>query len=287
MSTCVGLWLLSATVVPAAGLNMTVSSSNSHAWGENIGWINFSPAHGGVRLVYNGSDSYLEGYAWCQNIGWIKLGADGAGGPYRNTAATNWGVNMDERWNLSGFGWSEAAGWLNFAPAGGGVRVEPTSGKFTGYAWGQNVGWIKFGSAPSGYGLEVVIEVATNDVPYWWFWNYGWTNQFDEAALADHDGDGMLNWEEYVAGTIPTDADSCLGLRRLAGGTSTGGSLVNVEWHSVSDKIYTVERATNLLESGAFVVVATGLQAQGGVTLFVDTNAFGAPAYFYRVKVQR
>lgn len=48
---------------------------------------------------------------------------------------------------------------------------------------------------------------------------HNWLDQFEgllsgsthaEAALGDQDGDGMLTWEEYVAGTVPTNRNSCL-----------------------------------------------------------------------------
>ena len=38
---------------------------------------------------------------------------------------------------------------------------------------------------------------------------------WDDADFYDNDGDGMLNWEEYLAGTDPTDDQSILKIVRL------------------------------------------------------------------------
>ncbi|MCB2178361.1 sortase [bacterium] len=112
------------------------------AWGTNIGWINFSPTHGGVTVY----DDHLEGYAWAENIGWIRLGTYAGGGAhtYANDAADTYGVNNDGAGNLSGYAWGTNIGWVNFNPTHGGVTVDPTTGAFDGYAWAENVGWISF-----------------------------------------------------------------------------------------------------------------------------------------------
>lgn len=104
------------------------------AWSENAGWIDFSPEHGGVTV----RTTHLSGYAWAENIGWIKLGS--GTGPYANTSASNWGVNVNDSSRLSGFAWSENVGWINFAPAYGGVSI--SGGRLDGYAWSENIGWI-------------------------------------------------------------------------------------------------------------------------------------------------
>jgi hypothetical protein len=51
-------------------------------------------------------------------------------------------------------------------------------------------------------------NLATNNTPEWWLAQYGWTNQFNEAALADPDEDGLASWREYTLGTAPDDPDS-------------------------------------------------------------------------------
>ena len=137
------LFLLTLGVAVAAG------EVAGYAWGTNAGWINFAPDNGGVT-VYS---DHLEGYAWGENIGWIRLGTCASGSPctYANTAANNYGVNNNGVGGLSGYAWGTNIGWINFAPANGGVMVDPVTGDFAGYAWSENVGWIHFQNSSPAY----------------------------------------------------------------------------------------------------------------------------------------
>ncbi len=132
-----------------------VGSSQKWAWGTNIGWINFSPTHGGVTVY----DDHLEGYVWAENVGWIRLGSYEGGGAhtYANDAAGNYGVNNDGAGNLSGYAWGTNIGWINFNPTHGGVTVDAASGAFDGYAWAENIGWISFkgGSGDNAYQVSI------------------------------------------------------------------------------------------------------------------------------------
>ena len=120
------------------------------AWGTNVGWLNFNPAHGGGVTVYT---NHLEGYVWAENIGWIRLGSDGGGEPYYdNDAADSYGVNYNNSTGvLSGYAWGANVGWINFSPTDGGVTINTVTGNFDGYAWGENVGWIHFQNADPAY----------------------------------------------------------------------------------------------------------------------------------------
>lgn len=112
--------------------------SNSLAWAENSGWINFGPTHQSVTIAADG----LSGFAWAENTGWIKFGSD-AGPPYANTNTADWGVNRDESGQLAGYAWGETIGWINFHPSHGSVVFDPASNTLTGFAWAENVGWIR------------------------------------------------------------------------------------------------------------------------------------------------
>lgn len=73
-------------------VHVTASSITGYAWGEVVGWINLSPASGGV--VNNGA-SALSGYAWGELTGWI------------NFAPTQGGVTIKSSGDFSGYAWSE------------------------------------------------------------------------------------------------------------------------------------------------------------------------------------
>ena len=71
-----GRWIavaLLAVAMPAGAQNIV---ANSFAWGENIGWVNFS---GGALATlaqparFDPIAKRLRGYAWGENIGWINL----------------------------------------------------------------------------------------------------------------------------------------------------------------------------------------------------------------------
>ena len=156
-----------------------IDSTNKYAWGTNVGWISFNPAHGGGVTVYS---DHLEGYAWAENVGWIRLGTYEAGGThtYANTDQTNYGVNNDGQGNLSGYAWGTNVGWIHFNPTHGGVTINPTNGDFNGYAWGENIGWIHFQNSSPAYkvttdwlGIDGSID-STNK--YAWATSAGWLN---------------------------------------------------------------------------------------------------------------
>ncbi len=102
------------------------------------------------------------------------------------------------------------------------------------------------------------------------------------ADYADSDGDGMNNYEEWRAGTNPTNAASVL--RMIS--ASPGPRGVSISWQSVLGVGYYVERSTNLNVQVIFSAIATNIAGQSGSTTHMDTNApFGSQLY-YRVGVQ-
>lgn len=144
--------LMMAVLVPLAGL-ANIDSAERFAWSSQTGWQNWGPTHGGgVTVVVAGANGYLSGYVWSPTIGWIKLGA--GTGPYANTDANNWGVNLDADGNLSGYAWSSQTGWINFNPSHGQVTIDTSTGRFGGHAWSRNIGWIKFQNDAPAYAVR-------------------------------------------------------------------------------------------------------------------------------------
>ena len=103
------------------------------------------------------------------------------------------------------------------------------------------------------------------------------------SDYADADSDQLNNWQEWIAGTEPTDALSVLRLYS----PSNDASGVTVTWQSVSNRTYFVERVTDL---GAvpppFSLLSSNIVGQAGTTSFTDTNASGPGPFFYRVGVR-
>jgi hypothetical protein len=112
-----------------------------------------------------------------------------------------------------------------------------------------------------------------------WLWQFGLPID-GSADYMDADCDGHNSWQEWVAGTDPTNAASAL---RLIAATPNGSDVV-VSWQSEAGVSYFVERNTNLTLP-LFTRLATNITGQPGATAFTDTNANGLSPVFYRVAV--
>ncbi len=136
------------------------ATGEQYAWGENVGWINAQPLGPGGPGLHVG-DYWLTGWIWSENAGWINLSCSNRG----TCDAAGYGVSNDGHGRLSGFAWGENVGWIDFAPADGGVRIDPATGLFGGLAWGENVGWINFDASAAGLGLSVRTAWRCSPVP--------------------------------------------------------------------------------------------------------------------------
>jgi Calx-beta domain len=147
------------TLVPPRENVDPAGAGARYAFSENFGWLNAEPlgqAGAGLRV---GSEA-LAGYLWSENAGWFSLSCANTG----SCARVDYGVRNDGAGALSGFAWGENVGWVNFAPAGGGISIDPASGSFRGRAWGENIGWITFGSTgPVPFGVRAGCPDSDGD----------------------------------------------------------------------------------------------------------------------------
>ena len=114
-----------------------------------------------------------------------------------------------------------------------------------------------------------------------WLWQYGLRTD-ESADSADSDFEGMNNWQEWIAGTNPTNAASALRMLSLSN-TASG---ISASWSGVTGRYYSLERATNLGDAPAFGLVRRNLTGSDGSTSFTDTNVTGSGPFFYRVRVE-
>jgi hypothetical protein len=61
---------------------------------------------------------------------------------------------------------------------------------------------------------------------------------------------------------------------------------VIVSWQSVTNRTYSVERATDLGTQPVFSTLTSNIAGQPVTTSYTDTNAIGDGPYFYRVGTQ-
>lgn len=114
-----------------------------------------------------------------------------------------------------------------------------------------------------------------------WLGKYGLPTD-GSADYVDSDGDGMNNWQEWIANTDPTISWSVLRIN----GPFVNQSGVWITWQN-SGRTYFLQRSTNLAVQPAFLTIASNLLTPGsGFTRYTDTSATNGGPYFYRVGVQ-
>ncbi len=100
---------------------------------------------------------------------------------------------------------------------------------------------------------------------------------------ADLDGDRLSNFEEYLCGTVPTDAQSVLKMVSLQ---ALPDGATQISWASVAGRVYTLQRADGSPEAANFKSIKTGIAADpSGRNVCVD-DADRTQSRFYRVLLQ-
>jgi len=119
--------------------------------------------------------------------------------------------------------------------------------------------------------------------PIPWLRQYGLATD-GSANFVDSDGDGMNNWQEWIAGTSPIDATSVLHVNPPPATGNAGG--ITVTWQSVSGITYYLQRGSDFTASPPLTTIQSGIAGRAGTTSYTDTTATNEVPYFYRVGVQ-
>jgi hypothetical protein len=127
-------------------------------------------------------------------------------------------------------------------------------------------------------------QLATNNVPKWWLAQYGLTN-FNADAMADKDHDGFATWQEWVAGSCPTNPASFF---CFTGADSSSPTGMVLRWPSISNRYYTLTRSTNLVTgTNGFIAIpgAQNMPATPTENCYTDKVQSTGP-FFYRINVR-
>ena len=184
------------------------------------------------------------------------------------------------------FGASQAANvWTTFtvsatAPAGTNI-----TGRLTCTIYSPNPGDdFDLGGVIYFDDLSVVDTQAQTNQSAWAQWqtdNFGSTNGANTGTNQDYDGDGYNNWNEFIAGTQPTNSSSFLSATAQR---QTSGSGYVIRWPSVNGRYYGLWRTTNIM-TAAMSSVVTSIAGAAPENSYTDSPPAGVSVYYYRVSV--
>jgi hypothetical protein len=134
---------------------------------------------------------------------------------------------------------------------------------------------------PRTVSAAFAAKLASKGTPQYWLAQFGLTNggiNFDSAEIADKDGDRLLNWQEYVAGTDPTNPASYFHIKNVSKSAS-----YSLYYPTVAGRYYTLLFTTNLVSGGWKDVPGQTNWGDGSMSWMNDTNS--ALPRFYRLNV--
>ena len=171
------------------------------------------------------------------------------------------------------------------------ITYAPSTGQLDYYINGTNRISFNVGALPTTNTTTMSMFIQAYG---WWTGHYLLLDDFmvtqeipaSPVETRDSDDDTMPDWAELLAGTSLSNANSRLTVQNGQQSEITPGGFA-LEWASVSGVFYSVNRATNLLDSpNCFVPLETNIPGLPGSTTYTDTNppAFGPS--FYRINVE-
>jgi len=129
--------------------------------------------------------------------------------------------------------------------------------------------------------LRRATDGNADGLPDSWAATY-WAGGGSGGGTNDSDEDGHSNFQEWIAGTDPTDKDSGLALDQLSAGT--GG--MRLQWQGAASKIYKILWTRGLLSPMTNVLSYVQPSADGTVS-FSDTQNTNEALLFYKLEVSR
>ena len=133
---------------------------------------------------------------------------------------------------------------------------------------------LKFDDARFAAGI---LDEDGDALPDSWESRY-FDNPTNGAADVDSDHDGLNNWQEYVADTVPTNNRSALSIdvRALTDDHC-------IRFYSSANRLYTLQFSTNLFPAPNWQTIRVRVPGEGGEMELSDIN--GDPQGYYRLRV--
>lgn len=123
--------------------------------------------------------------------------------------------------------------------------------------------------------LLVIPDTDTDGLPDFWETNY-FGNATNASALVDADGDGLVNRDEYTAGTDPANPASVLKFEGIEVGATTV-----LQFKAVSNKTYTIQSADALSPLSWLKIADVAARTSNRVETI--TNVTIGPEQYYRI----
>jgi len=230
----------------ASNAATTINNANRHAYGANIGWLNWQGDNTNGAVI---GEFVCSGYIYGANIGWIHLGngSPANGVQYQNNSGTDYGVNLVGAGNLRGLAYGANIGWINFE-SNGAPKVDLKTGVLSGYAYSANCGWISLSNAFAHVqtdSLQPGVDSDGDGITD--AWELGFTNTLMAfTASTDTDGDGVSDLSEHLADTSPLDAGDFLHITAYSTLFGAGSETNVLTWTSKETRCYQLNYRTNL-----------------------------------------
>jgi hypothetical protein len=194
---------------------------------------------------------------------------------------------------------SAASGWYNAD------QVVTSTASATAWGWYFNAwsGDTNGATFPVAYEIHVLMDqprsivagfaeqaYGANGTPIGYLREHGLTDPYytnpDDAELGDWDGDGLLNWEEYVAGTDPTNALSVFEVLVIDHGSPSNKVVFYGTTNHLDPALpFGMYRGTNLMQVNPWTLLPVSIpRSLDGTNIWWDvTPPVGVPAFYMPV----
>jgi len=167
-----------------------------------------------------------------------------------------------------------AAPWPAGAANGGGHSLQRLAATLYG---NEPLNWGEAPPTPGQAGTLAAPDTDSDGIPDWAEFQLGLDPNNPADAGLDPDGDGAANLQEYLAGTDPHDANSCLRFEQIA-----VSAQVVLSFQAVANRTYSVLYKNSLSDADWTRLVDVPASPQSELRHITDSPG-GIPARYYRL----